>query len=71
VVFDQDTPQEIIERVQPDVLVKGRDWEHKGVVGRDFVEARGGRVVLADMVDGISTTTIIERVLAKQKGNSP
>ncbi len=59
--FGEDTPKEIIERVTPNVLVKGRDWEHKGVVGREWVEAHGGQVVLADLTPGRSTTRIIER----------
>jgi D-beta-D-heptose 7-phosphate kinase/D-beta-D-heptose 1-phosphate adenosyltransferase len=64
--FGEDTPAEIIERVAPSVLVKGRDWEHKGVVGREFVEARGGKVVLAEMVPGRSTTSILERARGAQ-----
>ena len=62
IVFDADTPQAIIEALSPDVLVKGGDWAHH-VVGREFVEAHGGRVVLADVVAGCSTTNLIERVL--------
>ena len=45
IVFDEDTPQAIISRLQPDVLVKGADWAEDAIVGRDIVEARGGRVV--------------------------
>jgi D-beta-D-heptose 7-phosphate kinase/D-beta-D-heptose 1-phosphate adenosyltransferase len=59
--FAEDTPKEIIERITPGVLVKGRDWEQKGVVGREWVERHGGRVVLAEMTPGQSTTRIIER----------
>ena len=44
-MFDEDTPAEIIRRIQPDVLVKGADWAADAIVGRDTVEARGGRVV--------------------------
>ena len=61
VLFDEDTPLELIEALLPDVLVKGRDWAHQ-VVGREAVEAAGGRVVLADLVAGRSTTDIIARV---------
>ncbi len=61
VLFDEDTPLELIESLLPDVLVKGRDWAHQ-VVGREAVEAAGGRVVLADLVAGRSTTDIIARV---------
>lgn len=61
-IFDEDTPYELISQIVPDVLVKGRDWAGN-VVGSDVVEAAGGRVALADLVDGRSTTGIIERVL--------
>ena len=61
VVFDEETPFEIISAIQPDVLVKGADWAADRIVGRDVVEARGGRVVRMPMEDGWSTTTIIER----------
>jgi D-beta-D-heptose 7-phosphate kinase/D-beta-D-heptose 1-phosphate adenosyltransferase len=60
--FEEDTPKEIIERVKPDVLVKGADWADKGVVGRESVEARGGEVVLLDLVEGHSTTSILEKL---------
>jgi len=62
VIFDEPTPACLIERLSPDVLVKGEDWARKGVVGREHVEARGGRVVLLPLVDGISTTAIIDRI---------
>lgn len=61
-VFDEDTPAEIIRRVQPDVLVKGADWAADKIVGRDTVEARGGRVILEPVEQGFSTTSLIERV---------
>lgn len=59
--FAADTPLELIQRVTPEVLVKGQDWEHKGVVGREWVEAHGGQVVLAPLLAGRSTTAILER----------
>jgi len=62
VIFDEDEPCELIEKVLPHVLVKGSDWAHY-VSGRDIVEAHGGRVVLADMVEGRSTTNMIDRIL--------
>jgi D-beta-D-heptose 7-phosphate kinase / D-beta-D-heptose 1-phosphate adenosyltransferase len=62
VLFDEPTPQQLIEKLVPDVLVKGEDWKDKGVVGREFVEARGGKVVLLPLVDGLSTTHIINRI---------
>jgi len=61
VVFDEDEPRALIESILPHVLVKGRDWAHY-VSGRDIVEAHGGKVVLADMVEGRSTTNVIERI---------
>jgi len=60
-VFDQPTPLEVIEKIKPDVLVKGRDWAKKGVVGADFVESYGGKVVLAPLVEGKSSSKIIEK----------
>jgi D-beta-D-heptose 7-phosphate kinase/D-beta-D-heptose 1-phosphate adenosyltransferase len=62
VIFDEDEPRDLIARVLPQVLIKGRDWAHY-VSGRDVVEANGGTVVLADMVEGKSTTGTIEKVL--------
>src|SRR5512142_3177538 len=67
-VFDEDTPAEIIRRVQPDILVKGADWPADQIVGRDTVEARGGRVILEPVETGYSTTRLIERV--RQSGSS-
>jgi rfaE bifunctional protein nucleotidyltransferase chain/domain len=60
IVFDEDTPYEIIDRLQPDVLVKGADWAEDAIVGRDIVEARGGRVVRMPVEPGFSTTALIE-----------
>jgi D-beta-D-heptose 7-phosphate kinase/D-beta-D-heptose 1-phosphate adenosyltransferase len=62
VVFDEPTPAQVVERLSPDVLVKGEDWAQKGVVGREHVEANGGRVVLLPLLEGISTTRIVERI---------
>ena len=62
VVFDEDTPHDIISALQPDVLVKGADWGENAIVGRDVVEARGGRVVRIPLAEGYSTTQIIGRV---------
>ena len=60
VLFDEDTPLELIERLKPDVLVKGADYTIDTVVGADIVQAAGGRVVLARIVEGKSTTSTIE-----------
>jgi len=62
VIFDEATPHLIISAIQPDVLVKGSDWGSDNIVGRDVVEARGGRVVRMDLAPGFSTTALIERV---------
>jgi rfaE bifunctional protein nucleotidyltransferase chain/domain len=68
VVFDQDTPHEIITALQPDVLVKGADWPADQIVGREVVEARGGRVVRVHVVPGHSSTQLIERM--RQAGST-
>ena len=61
VIFDEETPLELIRRLQPDVLVKGADWAADGIVGRDVVEAAGGRVVRMPIEAGFSTTELIRR----------
>lgn len=61
VVFDEDTPIALIERVRPAVLVKGADYKREDVVGRDIVERAGGDVILVDLVPGHSTTAIVKR----------
>jgi rfaE bifunctional protein nucleotidyltransferase chain/domain len=60
-IFDDETPADIIRRVQPDILVKGADWPADQIVGRDTVEARGGRVVLEPVEQGYSTSSIIDK----------
>lgn len=62
VVFDEPDPLNIIKHVKPDVLVKGADWADKGVIGSEFVEERGGKVALAPLVDGKSSTATIEKM---------
>ena len=62
VIFDEDTPHTIVSRIQPDILVKGADWDADEIVGRDVVERRGGRVVRLQFAPGFSTTTLIQRV---------
>jgi len=64
VVFDEDTPLQLIEALRPDILVKGGDYDLDGVVGRELVESYGGRVELIQFVDGKSTTNIINKILA-------
>jgi rfaE bifunctional protein nucleotidyltransferase chain/domain len=67
-VFDEDDPHAIISAVQPDILVKGADWGPAEIIGRDVVEARGGRVVRIPLVEGRSTTNLIGRVKALRRG---
>ena len=62
VVFDEDTPHEIISLIQPDVLAKGADWDADRIVGRDIVEARGGVVIRVRIEEGHSTTAIVEKL---------
>lgn len=62
--FAEDTPLEIIRQVQPDVLVKGGDWPVEQIVGREIVEARGGLVVSLPLLEGFSTTALLENILA-------
>ena len=63
-LFEEDTPLELIEAVQPDVLVKGGDWPVEKIVGREVVQTKGGRVLSLPLLPGRSTTGIIERILA-------
>ncbi len=62
ILFSGKTPEELIVALTPDILVKGADWAHKDIVGGDFVEQRGGKVVRIALVEGASTTSIIERI---------
>ncbi len=62
VSFDQDTPLALIERLRPDVLVKGGDWPVERIVGREVVERSGGRVATIPYLEGASTSTLIERI---------
>ena len=64
VLFDEDTPAGIISALQPDVLVKGADWAADRIVGRDTVEARGGRVVRVTVEEGHSTSALVQKVRA-------
>ena len=62
VLFDEDTPYNLIKTVQPDVLVKGSDYKPEDIVGYDIVMAKGGKVVTVDLVEGFSTTRTIEKM---------
>jgi D-beta-D-heptose 7-phosphate kinase/D-beta-D-heptose 1-phosphate adenosyltransferase len=62
VIFEEDTPVELLQRVRPKVLVKGADYRIDQVVGRELVEANGGQVVLVDLIPGYSTTRLVQRM---------
>jgi bifunctional ADP-heptose synthase (sugar kinase/adenylyltransferase) len=64
VIFDEETPLALIQALAPDVLVKGADYSREGIVGADWVEARGGRVVRVPLLTGYSTTSLLERLRA-------
>jgi D-beta-D-heptose 7-phosphate kinase/D-beta-D-heptose 1-phosphate adenosyltransferase len=61
VIFNEETPAELIRQVVPDILVKGGDWKIEQIVGADFVIAQGGKVLSLQFVDGKSTTKLIEK----------
>ena len=62
VIFDELTPQRVVAELLPDILVKGGDWPGNQIVGREEVEAAGGKVVLVDVLEGYSTTEILRRI---------
>ncbi len=62
IIFDEDTPYELIKLVQPDVLVKGSDYKPEDIVGYDIVQAKGGDVVTIDFLPGYSTTAIEKKI---------
>jgi D-beta-D-heptose 7-phosphate kinase/D-beta-D-heptose 1-phosphate adenosyltransferase len=66
VIFDEPDPERIIRQIRPDILAKGEDWAAKGVVGREFVESYGGKVKLLPLLEGYSSTFIIERIQASE-----
>jgi D-beta-D-heptose 7-phosphate kinase/D-beta-D-heptose 1-phosphate adenosyltransferase len=61
VIFDEETPHAIVSVIKPDILVKGADWGPDNIVGRDVVEARGGRVVRIELTPGFSTTALMDK----------
>ena len=65
VIFDEETPHALITELQPDILVKGADWAEDAIVGRDVVEARGGRVVRMPVEAGYSTSAILQKVRSR------
>lgn len=62
VLFDEDTPYELIKFIQPDILVKGSDYKAEDIVGYDILKAKNGEVVTIDLVDGYSTTAIVRKL---------
>ena len=67
VLFDEDTPYELIKQVQPDILVKGADYKPKDIVGYDIVVSRGGKVETIEYLEGYSTTSIEQRILKSRE----
>ena len=67
--FDEDTPAKLIEAVQPDVLVKGGDWSVNRIVGRETVQRRGGEVISLPLLQGYSTTALIEKIRRTAPGS--
>jgi rfaE bifunctional protein nucleotidyltransferase chain/domain len=66
-IFDEPTPQRVIATLLPDVLVKGGDWSVENIVGREEVEAAGGQVLSLPLVDGVSTSEVIQRILGSHQ----
>ena len=71
VVFDELTPENMIHQLRPDILVKGGDYRAEDIVGRDFVESYGGQVCVVGLVDGVSTTRILNTVAATHRLDGP
>lgn len=69
-IFDEPTPREIITALLPDILVKGGDWSIDTIVGREEVEAAGGKVMNLPFVDGVSTSEVIARIMQSQQASS-
>ncbi len=71
VIFDELTPREVIAKLLPDVLVKGGDWEDDQIVGREEVEAAGGRVVSVPVLPGYSTTELLQKACESDAAGGP
>lgn len=67
IVFDENTPEKVIETVRPDVLVKGGDWQINEIIGADIVQGYGGQVHSLPLVDGFSTSSVVDKIRAEQK----
>jgi rfaE bifunctional protein nucleotidyltransferase chain/domain len=62
ILFNEATPLELIRAVEPDILIKGNDYEIKNIVGAKFVMENGGKVITLDLIEGVSTTRIIDKI---------
>ncbi|OQX73082.1 MAG: D-glycero-beta-D-manno-heptose 1-phosphate adenylyltransferase [Bacteroidetes bacterium 4484_249] len=62
VLFDEDTPYDLIKKVQPDILIKGSDYKPEDIVGADIIKAKGGEIITIDFLEGYSTTAIIKKL---------
>jgi len=67
VIFEEDTPENLIKAIKPDILVKGGDWKIENIVGSDFVKSYGGQVLTIDFIYDISTSKIIKKILENSK----
>jgi rfaE bifunctional protein nucleotidyltransferase chain/domain len=67
VLFDEDTPYELISKIQPDVLVKGDDYKPEDIVGYDIVKAKGGDIITIPLVEGYSTSSVEKRIIELHK----
>jgi len=67
VIFNEDTPLKVIKAIEPDVLVKGADWDKNSIVGREIVESLGGKVVRIPLLKGFSTTSVIKKITKNEK----
>lgn len=63
ILFDEDTPYNLIQYIQPDILVKGSDYKEEDIVGANIVKAKGGKIVTMDFVPGFSTSSVIKKIL--------
>lgn len=69
VIFDEPTPQQIIEKIKPDILVKGGDWDTDQIIGADFVRSNGGKVVSIPLKEGFSSSSIVEKISSGVKSD--
>ena len=67
VLFNEETPYELIKVVQPDILIKGKDYKVEEIAGHDIVQAGGGKIITIDLTEGYSTTKIEERIIRHHK----